>query len=186
VAVIYVFLGFELAVMSGVLWEKLGLEKYARRLKDSGEDSREDAGAYEKSFRSRLRRAARIGWGEFRRALPYLVAGVAVGAVIFGFVPTEIVARVAGPQNPLAIPVAAVVGAPLYIWPETMLPIGAALLEKGMGIGAIMALVIGGAGASIPEVSVLASIFKPRLLVVFLATILTIAVVVGYTFGALF
>lgn len=61
--------------MSGVLWEKLGLEKYVRRLKDSGEDSREDAGAYEKSFRSRLRRAARVGWGEFRRALPYLVAG---------------------------------------------------------------------------------------------------------------
>lgn len=82
------------------------------------------------------------------------MAGVAAGAVIFGFVPTEIVARVAGPQNPLAIPVAAVVGAPLYIWPETVLPIGAALLEKGMGIGAIMALVIGGAGASIPEVSV--------------------------------
>jgi uncharacterized membrane protein YraQ (UPF0718 family) len=49
-----------------------------------------------------------------------------------------------------------------------------------------MALVIGGDGASIPEVSVLASIFKPRLLVVFLATILTIAMVVGYTFSALF
>ena len=101
----------------------------------------------------------RVGRAEFRRALPYLVVGVAAGAVIYGFVPTEIVARVAGPQNPLAIPVAAVVGAPLYIWPETMLPIGVALLEKGMGIGAIMALVIGGAEHKHPEVSVLASIF---------------------------
>ena len=93
----------------------------------------------------------RVGRAEFRRALPYLVVGVAAGAVIYGFVPTEIVARVAGPQNPLAIPVAAVVGAPLYIWPETMLPIGVALLEKGIGIGAIMALVIGGAETSIPK-----------------------------------
>lgn len=186
VAVVYVVLGFVLAVVSGVLWEKLGLEKHVRRLKNSEEELGGDGGAYEKSFCVRLRRAAGVGWSEFRRALPYLVAGVAVGAVIYGFVPTEIVARVAGPQNPLAIPVAAVVGAPLYIWPETMLPIGAALLEKGMGIGAIMALVIGGAGASIPEVSVLASIFRPKLLAAFLTTILTIAVVVGYTFSALF
>lgn len=186
VAVVYALLGFTLAVVSGVLWEKFGLEKYVRRSIDSVEDLRADAGAYEKSFRARLWRAGKVGWTEFRRALPYLVAGVAAGAVIYGFVPAEIVARIAGPQNPLAIPVAAAVGAPLYIWPETMLPIGAALLEKGMGVGAIMALVIGGAGASIPEVSVLASVFKPKLLVVFLATVLSIAVVVGYTFSALF
>lgn len=60
-----------------------------------------------------------------------------------------------------------------------MLPIGVALLEKGIEIGAIMALFIGGEGTSIPEMSVLASILKLKLLVVFLATILTIAVVVG-------
>lgn len=186
VAIVYGFLGFVLAVASGVAWERLGLEKYVRGLESSGVESRGDAGAYGKSFRWRLARAAKTGWAEFRRALPYLVAGVAVGALVYGFVPTEMVARVAGPQNPLAIPVAAVVGAPLYVWPETMLPVGAALLEKGMGIGAIVALVIGGAGASIPEVSVLASIFKPKLLGVFLATILTIAVVVGYAFSALF
>lgn len=83
VAVVYVLLGFVLAVVSGVLWEKFGLEKHVRRLKDSGEDSGEVTGAYEKSFRVRLRRAARVRWGEFRRALPYLVAGVAAGAVIF-------------------------------------------------------------------------------------------------------
>ncbi|MDP8938881.1 MAG: permease [Actinomycetota bacterium] len=186
VTVVYTLLGFVLAVASGVLWEKFGLEKYVKRLDGPEESVESQVEAPGKSLRSRLRRAARVGWTEFRRALPYLVAGVAVGAVIYGFVPTEIVARVAGPQNPLAIPVAAAVGAPLYIWPETMLPIGAALLEKGMGIGAIMALVIGGAGASIPEVSVLASVFKSRLLIFFLATVLTIAVVVGYTFSVLF
>ena len=60
------------------------------------------------------------------------------------------------------------------------------MLEKGVGIGVIIAPIIWGVGMSTPEVSVLASIFKPKLMVVRKTTILTIAVVVGYTFSALF
>ena len=63
---------------------------------------------------------------------------------------------------------------------------GTALLEKGVGIGMITAPIICGVGMSTPEVSVLASILKPKLMVVRKTTILTIAVVVGYTFSALF
>src|SRR5699024_3972894 len=103
------------------------------------------------SRRERLKAAVLDGWAELRKALPYLVVGVAVGSVIQGFVPAQWIASVAGPGNAFAIPVAALIGAPLYVWPETMLPIGAALLDKGMGIGALMALVVGGAGCSIPE-----------------------------------
>jgi hypothetical protein len=106
--------------------------------------------------------------------------GAGIGAFIHGFVPTEIISRIAGPNNPLAVPVAAIIGIPIYIRAETMIPIGLALIEKGMSVGAVLALVIGGAGASIPELTLLAAIFEKKLLAAFVLTIFTIAVAAGY------
>src|SRR5690606_11551650 len=112
----------------------------------------------------------------FRQLMPYLLIGASIGAFIHGFVPTEIISRLAGPNNPLAVPVAAVVGIPIYIRAETMIPIGLALTEKGMSLGAILALIIGGAGASIPELTLLSAIFKRKLLAAFVVTVFSIAV----------
>jgi uncharacterized membrane protein YraQ (UPF0718 family) len=67
----------------------------------------------------------------------------------------------------------------------TMIPISAVLLEKGMSIGAIVALIIGGAGASIPEVTLLGSIFKRKLVIAFVVTVFSIAVMAGFLFTAL-
>lgn len=86
----------------------------------------------------------------------------------------------------LTVPVAAIIGVPLYIRVETMIPIGIVLLQKGMSLGTLMALIIGGAGASIPEVTLLAGIFKPRLVAAFVLTIFTIAVLAGYAFNIIF
>ena len=99
--------------------------------------------------------------------------------------PEQLIIKVAGPGNSFAIPVAAVIGVPMYIRVETMIPIGKVLLAKGMSLGAIMALIIGGAGASIPEITLLAAIFKPKLVAIFTLTILVVAVLAGYIFQAL-
>ena len=130
--------------------------------------------------RSRIQRSARFAFSLFRQLMPYLLIGAGIGAFIHGFVPTEIVSRLAGPNNPLAVPVAAIVGIPLYIRAETMIPIGLALIEKGMSVGAVLALIIGGAGASIPELALLSAIFKKRLLSAFVVTVFVIAVTAGY------
>jgi uncharacterized membrane protein YraQ (UPF0718 family) len=130
--------------------------------------------------KSRIERSAVFAYGLFRQLVPYLLLGAGIGAFIHGFVPTEIITRLAGPDNPLAIPVAAVIGVPIYIRAETAIPIGLALIEKGMGLGAVLALIIGGAGASIPELTLLSSIFKKRLLAAFVVTIFSIAVIAGY------
>lgn len=61
-----------------------------------------------------------------------------------------------------------------------MIPIGLALIEKGMSVGAVLALIIGGAGASIPELALLSAIFKKRLLAAFVVTVFAIAVAAGY------
>lgn len=118
----------------------------------------------------------------FRQVVPYLILGAGIGAFIYGFVPEDLIIAVAGPDNPLAIPVAAIIGVPMYIRAETIIPISAVLVEKGMGIGAVMALIIGGAGASIPEVTLIASIFEKRLVAAFVITVLGVAILAGVLF----
>ena len=134
----------------------------------------------ETDAKSRMERSATFAFSLFRQLMPYLLLGAGIGAFIHGFVPTEIITRIAGPDNPLAVPVAAIIGIPIYIRAETMIPIGLVLTEKGMSVGAVLALVIGGAGASIPELTLLSAIFEKKLLAAFVLTIFAIAVAAGY------
>ena len=130
--------------------------------------------------------ALRAGWDTLRPIIWYLIIGVAMGAAIYGYMPSDWVLKIAGPDNPFAVPVAAIIGVPLYIRAETAIPIGVALMGKGMSIGAVIALVIGGAGMAIPEMSMLASIFKKKLVIMIVAVIFLTAVISGYLFNLLF
>ncbi len=116
---------------------------------------------------------------QFRKLLPFVVLGVAIGSVIHGFLPADLVAQLAGADNPFAIPVSAVVGIPLYLRAATMVPVAASLIAKGMSLGAVIALIIGGAGASLPEVAMLKGIFRLPLLAAFLASVMIMAVTAG-------
>jgi uncharacterized membrane protein YraQ (UPF0718 family) len=114
--------------------------------------------------------------------LIYLVVGTAIGAVIYGYVPQDWILSIAGKGNILAVPVAALIGIPLYIRAESAIPIGLALAQKGMSLGAVLALIIGGAGMAIPEMSMLLSIFKARIVAVIVALVFLTAVIGGYAF----
>jgi uncharacterized membrane protein YraQ (UPF0718 family) len=117
---------------------------------------------------------------QFKSYLPYVLIGVAIGAICHGFVPDTMVYTYAGPDNPMAVPAAAVIGVPLYVRASTMVPIGMSLLQKGMSLGAVMALIIGGAGASIPEMVMLKRMFRLPVLGVFLLTVFGMAISAGF------
>lgn len=125
-------------------------------------------------------------WKQFREVFPYLLAGVLIGSCIYGFVPTEWIARHAGGDNVFAIPLSAIVGIPLYIRAEAVIPLASVLMTKGMGTGAVMALIIGSAGASLTEVILLKSMFRTPMIITFLAVILGMAVMMGYMTQLLF
>jgi len=137
------------------------------------------------NFMQRLRSAFFSAWGDFKNVLVYLLIGVGIGAAIYGYIPQDFVMKIAGQQNYFAIPIAAIIGVPLYIRAETAIPIGLALMKKGMSMGAVIALIIGGAGIAIPEMAMLASIFKKRLVAGIIAVIWVTAVVGGYLFNML-
>ncbi|ECX7474264.1 permease, partial [Salmonella enterica] len=105
---------------------------------------------------------------------------------IYGFIPSEWIAAHAGADNPLAIPLSAVVGIPLYIRAEAVIPLASVLMTKGMGLGALMALIIGSAGASLTEVILLKSMFRMPMIVAFLTVILGMAILMGYLTQLLF
>ncbi len=181
---IYIAITFSIAVLSGILLERAGFARYVKAVmleKTATCDCQMEQSA-SSVHKARFTRSLGFAFTLFRQVVPYLILGAAIGAFIYGFVPDDLIIAVAGPQNPLAIPVAAVIGIPMYIRAETIIPISAVLVGKGMGIGAVMALIIGGAGASIPEVTLLASIFEKRLVAAFVITVLGVAILAGVIF----
>lgn len=123
---------------------------------------------------------------QFKDVLPYLLLGVFIGSFIYGFIPSEWITAHAGTDNPLTIPLSAVVGIPLYIRAEAVIPLASVLMAKGMGLGALMALIIGSAGASLTEVILLKSMFRMPMIVAFLTVILGMAILMGYLTQLLF
>lgn len=125
-------------------------------------------------------------WKDFKQVLPYLLLGIAIGSFIYGFIPTDLIAKYAGAGKWYAIPVAAVIGIPLYIRAEAVIPLSAALVKKGMALGSVMALIIGSAGASLTEVILLKSIFKTPMIIAFVSVILTMAISAGFFYTFIF
>lgn len=186
---IYVAIAFLCAVFFGWGLQKVDAQKYVKnvRLKKQSCCSADESSIDRKQlpWSQKIALALRAGWDTLRPIIWYLIIGVALGAVIYGYMPSDWVLKIAGPDNPFAVPVAAIIGVPLYIRAETAIPIGVALMSKGMSIGAVIALVIGGAGMAIPEMSMLASIFKKKLVAMIVAVIFLTAVISGYLFNIL-
>ncbi len=182
VAVFYTAFTFTAAVIMGLLLESFG---FANHLKTLSSFKYRKRARSKESISQRFRNAASYSVSIFRNVAIYLLAGAAIGAFIHGFVPEETIIAISGRGSIFAVPLAAIVGIPLYIRAETIIPIGTALAEKGMSIGAVMALVIGGAGMSIPEITLLSSMFKKKLLFTFVATVFAIAVIAGFAFNTL-
>jgi len=181
VCAVYFIIVFAGAVVFGLIMEKAGWAKLVKRVRIVGEQ--EEKQETPKALKSKIKLAFFKAWEDFKAVLIYLLIGVGIGSLIYGYLPQELVLRFAGPQNPLAIPIAAIIGIPLYIRVESAIPIGVALLQKGMSMGAVIALIIGGAGMAIPEMSMLASIFKIKLVAAIVGVIFLTAVLGGYIFN---
>lgn len=184
----YFVIAFSCSVLFGLLLERIGAQRYVKNVRLKPASCCAGGEVVDKRslpFRGKVKAAFAGAWVSLRPIMGYLLIGVALGAGIYGYMPQDFVMKIAGPDNPFAIPVAAVLGIPLYIRAETAIPIGLALMGKGMSIGAVIALIIGGAGMAIPEMTMLASIFKNRLVAMIVLVIFLTAVVSGYLFNIL-
>ncbi|MBU2972314.1 permease [Pseudoalteromonas sp. C2R02] len=188
VTLFYFIMAMGVSVIAGYSLEKLGFEKYIKPqayIAPQTTSCASSCGTNAKPI-NKWRKIWNSTWSDFKKVLPYLIGGIAVGSMIYGFMPTEFVASIASENNPLAIPIAAVIGIPLYIRAEAVIPLSAALAAKGMGLGAVMALIIGSAGASLTEVVLLKSIFHNKMIIAFLTVILSMAIGSGFLYQLIF
>lgn len=181
---VYFILVFGLSVVLGLIFGKFGSVGIGKQ--DSGcRCSADIPKEHLNTFSKKLHRAFWSAVGDFKSVFWYLIIGVGIGSLIYGYLPEDIVLRFAGGKNPFAIPIAALIGIPLYIRTETAIPIGLALMQKGMSVGAVIALIIGGAGMAIPEMTMLASIFKRKTVSVIVVAVFMTAVISGFVFNAI-
>lgn len=186
VALFYFAVAMGVSLLAGWLLEKMGFEQDIRAEALAETQSKGGCGCSCGPKVSRWKKIWDSTWKDFKQVFPYLLMGIAIGSMIYGFMPTDLVVKYAGEDNPFAIAVASIIGIPLYIRAEAVIPLSAALAAKGMSLGAVMALIIGSAGASLTEVILLRALFKTRLIVAFVAVILLMAVVAGYGYTLLF
>jgi uncharacterized membrane protein YraQ (UPF0718 family) len=170
------------AVLGGLLVGRAGLEDQVRELEPAGCAVDGDGPP---THRERLRAAARSAGSFLVDLLPYLALGLVAGGLLHGVVPQAWLEGLLGPANPLAVPLAALAGAPLYVSMSGMLPVAAALADQGIPLGTVLAFVVGGAGLSLPNLALLRGLFERRLLAVYAGLVLANGVAVGVAFNAL-
>lgn len=143
-------------------------------------------GSFWERNRPRLLRSMPFARALFVQIIPYVLIGAAISGVCAAFLPASIVETYVGSSNLLAIPVAAAIGVPLYLRIEMAIPLLSVLLAKGMSLGAAMALLIGGTGASLPEIAILGSMLKPKAIAAYVLWVFITATLGGFVFYALF
>lgn len=182
VAIAYMLAGLTVAVVAGLVIGRLGLERYVEgyvwQVRAAG-------GLIEvrPTFGERIMDAWRSTLDIVQRVLPFVVAGIAVGALIHGFVPTDLVVAVGGRENPLAVPMLVGLGVPLYSNAAGTIPIVEALIGKGLPLGSALAFMMAVTALSVPELVILRRVMKPRLIALFVAVVTTGILLVGYGFN---
>jgi len=186
IAALYIGFGLLVAIVAGYVLGRLGLEKWVEpfvydiHLGDRPVDT-----TVKLTWSERFA----IGRAEVRSIVgsiwPYLLVGIGIGAVIHGWAPEDLFARVAGPDNPLAVPIAVLVGIPLYSNAAGALPLVQALAEKGLSMGTVLAFMMSIVALSLPEMILLRKVLRPKLLATFVAVVGTGILLVGYLFNVL-
>lgn len=178
----YVVAGLIVAVFAGLLIGRLGMERY---VEDYVWKIR--AGSVVIDAKPTLEERVRDAWRStldiVGRIWKWVSIGIGVGAFIHGFVPTDLVVRIGGEDNPLAVPALVALGVPLYSNAAGTIPIIEALLGKGLPVGSALAFMMAITALSLPEMLILRKVLKPRLLATFVAIVAAGIVVIGYVFN---
>lgn len=183
IAAIYIGSGLLVAVIAGFIIGRLKMEKYVQ---DYVWEMQVGNCKIEKlTFREKLSYAREYTGGLLKKIWPYVIVGIGIGAFIHGYAPENFLAEYAGKGNPFAVPLAVLIGVPLYSNAAGIIPIVHVLMEKGMAVGTVLAFMMAVTALSLPEAVILSNVLKKPLLAVFFGTVAVAIIVVGYLFNAI-
>ncbi|MDI6871923.1 MAG: permease [Bacillota bacterium] len=181
VALLYVAAGVSVAIVAGIIIGRLHLERWVEDY--VWEIQVGNADMPNPTWAERLACARGYVKEILRKVWLYVVIGIGVGAFIHGYAPENLLARVAGKANPLAVPVAVLIGVPLYSNAAGTIPIVKALMEKGMAMGTALSFMMAVTALSLPEAIILRKVLKPKLLTLFFGIGAVTITAIGYLFN---
>ena len=184
VAALYMGTGLVIAILAGWVIGRLKLERYvedwvyAIRMGETGAEE------IHTTWNDRIRYGLQAVHDIVAKVWPFVVAGIAVGAGIHGYVPEGLMARFMGKDVWWAVPAAVLIGVPMYSNAAGIIPVVQALVEKGAALGTSLAFMMSVIGLSLPEVIILRRVLKWRLIAVFIGVVAVGILMVGYLFNA--
>ena len=181
VATAYVIFGLVISVLGGTVIEKLHMEKYVESFIKT--NSSVDIESHSLTFKERITFAKEQVVETFKKVFPYILAGVAIGAVIHNWIPEHWIEGILGSDNPFGVILATLVGIPMYADIFGTIPIAEALLAKGAQLGTVLAFMMSVTTLSIPSLVMLRKAVKPKLLYLFIAICAIGIITVGYLFN---
>jgi hypothetical protein len=183
VALLYIISGVTIAIFVGFILGKMKLEHlvedYVWKIQ-VGNSIIEN----KKTIRERLSESYLYTKSLVKKVYPFVLIGVGVGSLIHGYAPENFLTHIAGKNNPFAVPIAVLIGVPLYSNAAGTVPIVKSLLEKGLPLGTALSFMMAVTALSFPEMIILRKVLKPKLLGVYIAVLTTGIIFTGYLFNA--
>ncbi|WP_194439155.1 permease [Vibrio fluminensis] len=190
VTVVYFSITFIAAVLGGYLISKSPWKNEIKRAdelenndaKGCGENQSNSCGVAKASKSPRILNAMKGALALFKRIIPYVLLGAAISGFSAAYLPADLVEKYVGGDSFLSIVVASIIGIPLYLRIEMAIPLLNVLIAKGMGMGAALAIIIGGTGASLPEIALVSAVLKKKAVIAFVGIVLLAAIIGGTIF----
>lgn len=188
VTAIYLVLTFSAAVIGGWLISKSPWKNEVRRgdelqLATNGQScNAASAKTLESNNSDKFKNVLKFALSLFKRIIPYVLLGALISGLSAAYLPSELVEKYVGGGDLQSIIIAALIGIPLYLRIEMAMPLLNILILKGMGMGPAMALIIGGTGASLPEIALVSAVLKRKAVFAFVLIVLTTAITGGVIF----
>ncbi len=183
IALIYIGSGLMVAIVSGIVIGHLKMERFVQDYVYQTKVGQSTLAA--QSFGERLSSAKDYTIELLKKIWPYVLIGIGVGGFIHGYAPADFLVRYAGKGNPFAVPLAVLIGVPLYSNAAGVIPIVQALMGKGLPVGTVLAFMMAVTALSFPEAVILKNVLKTRLLVTFFGIVAVAIVAIGYLFNAI-
>ena len=184
IALLYLVLGLTVAIVAGFIIGKLKMEHHLEDWVQKMARTEATVGADELTLADRIQ----SGFASVREIVgkvwPYVLAGIAIGAGIHGYVPADFMASFMGKDVWWAVPASVLIGVPMYTNAAGIIPIVEALLAKGAALGTVLAFMMSVIALSLPEMVILRKVLKPRLIATFVGVVASGIMLVGFVFNA--
>lgn len=184
VAGLYLFLGLSVAIVSGWVIGKLKLENYLEDWVRNMPKTVASVGDDQLTLSDRIESGKASVKEIVTKVWPYIIVGIGVGAGIHGYVPEDFMASLMGKEAWWAVPVAVLIGVPMYTNAAGIIPIVEALLAKGAALGTVLAFMMSVIALSLPEMIILRKVLQLRLIIIFASIVAMGILMVGYIFNA--